>query len=111
MLWFRIGKTKMSQIRVTDRRLIPQIKQFLEQSAGSLITESDVFDFILRKFPEFVFMWGFMSRYRRKNQTLVAKEISRAYLIAKSSLENNSEPISPVGNDNPSLIFHLLFKA
>lgn len=42
----------MSQVRITDKRLIPQIKEYLEQSVGALITESDVLNYILQRFPE-----------------------------------------------------------
>ena len=44
----------MSQVRITDKRLIPQIKEYLEQSVGSLITESDVLNYILQRYPEYI---------------------------------------------------------
>ena len=42
----------MSQVRITDRRLIPRIKEILEESAGKVIAESEVFDNILQRYPE-----------------------------------------------------------
>lgn len=42
----------MSQIRITDKRLIPQIKEYLEQSVGSLVTESSIVDYLTSRFPE-----------------------------------------------------------
>ena len=42
----------MSQVRITDRRLIPRIKEILEQSAGKVIAESEVLDNILQRYPE-----------------------------------------------------------
>ena len=46
----------MSTTRVNDRRLIPLIKQYLDQSSGSTITESDVVEYIYRKLPELLCM-------------------------------------------------------
>lgn len=43
----------MSQVRITDKRLIPQIKEYLEQSVGGMVTESDVLNYILQRFPEY----------------------------------------------------------
>ena len=44
----------MSQVRITDRRLLPRIKEILEQSTGKVIAESEVFDNILQRYPELV---------------------------------------------------------
>ena len=51
----------MSQVRITDKRLVPQIKEYLEQSVGSLITESDVLSYVLQRYPEFHFLFIIMS--------------------------------------------------
>lgn len=40
-----------------------------------------------------------MIRYRRKNQTMFAKEVSRAYSIAKNNMASKSEPSSPIPPD------------
>lgn len=42
----------MSQVRITDKRLVPQIKEYLEQSIGSMVTESDVLNYIVQRYPE-----------------------------------------------------------
>lgn len=47
-----IRQRAMSQIRITDKRLIPQIKEYLEQSVGSLVTESSIVDYLTSRFPE-----------------------------------------------------------
>ena len=46
----------MSQIRI-DKRLIPQIREYLEQSVGTLLTESDVLSYILQKYPEYILLF------------------------------------------------------
>lgn len=51
-IFARIAKTKMSVTRVNDKRLIPIIKQYLDQLSGSTVTESDVVEYIYRKLPE-----------------------------------------------------------
>ena len=42
----------MSQVRISDKRLIPRIKDILEQSVGKVVSENDVMDNILQKYPE-----------------------------------------------------------
>ena len=46
----------MSQVRITDRRLIPRIKDIFEQSVGKTVSENDVLDNILQKYPELFFI-------------------------------------------------------
>ena len=46
------SKKSMSQVRITDKRLIPRIKDILEQSVGKVVSENDVMDNILQKYPE-----------------------------------------------------------
>ncbi|KAK8807589.1 hypothetical protein WA171_000543, partial [Blastocystis sp. BT1] len=82
----------MSQVRITDKRLIPRIKDILEQSVGKVVSENDVMDNILQKYPE----------YRRKNQNLFSKEFSRAYSIAKGNITPRSEPSTPIPEETLS---------
>lgn len=49
----------MSQVRITDKRLVPQIKEYLEQSVGNLVTDSDVLNYIVQRYPELVIYFAY----------------------------------------------------
>lgn len=42
----------MSQGGILDKRLVSQIKEYLEQSVGSLVTVSSTIDYLTTRFPE-----------------------------------------------------------
>ncbi|KAK8832397.1 hypothetical protein WA577_002872 [Blastocystis sp. JDR] len=76
----------MSQGGILDKRLVSQIREYLEQSVGSLVTVSSTIDYLTSRFPE----------YNRKNKAIFAKKVNAAYVIAKKSLESKSQPTSPL---------------
>ena len=42
----------MSQGGILDKRLVSQIREYLEQSVGSLVTVSSTIDYLTSRFPE-----------------------------------------------------------
>ena len=47
-------KGTMSQGGILDKRLVSQIKEYLEQSVGSLVTVSSTIDYLTTRFPELI---------------------------------------------------------
>ena len=45
-------KGTMSQGGILDKRLVSQIREYLEQSVGSLVTVSSTIDYLTSRFPE-----------------------------------------------------------